>query len=313
MNRLHRSRPAFTLIELLVVIAIIAVLIALLIPAVQKVRAAASRLACQNNLKQIGLGLHDFHDVHRRFPPGSVVNQAFSQAGFTIPGNVSHGWTPFILPYIGEQALANRYRWDVSYNDPANQGVVPTQLKILQCPSAEQNRWVTEVEMPDAWSGGRAGACSDYTGVRQIDTKLVDLKLVDPASNYLGVMTQNYMTRIADITDGTSLTILITEDAGRPKVWRASGPIADVYAGGAAWAAPNLIQGLGSTDDGATQPGPCAINCTNEKAVYSFHSGGANAVFADGSVHFLKANISMRVFAGLVTRAGCEVVSDNEF
>jgi prepilin-type N-terminal cleavage/methylation domain-containing protein len=155
---LERSgRDAFTLIELLVVIAIIAVLIGLLVPAVQKVREAGNRMACSNNLKQIGLGLHNFHDVHCRFPPGSVVNQALSQAGFTIPGNVSHGWTLFLLPYIGEQALAAGYRWDVSFNDPANQGVVPTQLKILQCPSAEPNRWVTEIEVPDAWSGGPGG------------------------------------------------------------------------------------------------------------------------------------------------------------
>jgi prepilin-type processing-associated H-X9-DG protein len=226
---------------------------------------------------------------------------------------VNHGWGPFLLPYIEQQPLADRYHRVVSYNDPANQEVVTTPLKMLQCPSAEPDRWVTAVEAPAAWSPDRKGACSDYTGVRQIDTQLVNLGLVASAADYHGVMTQNYMTRIADITDGTSLTILITEDAGRPKVWRAGRPVAGVYASGAAWAAPNLIQGLGSTRDGATQPGPCAINCTNEKEVYSFHPGGANAVFADGSVHFLQASISMQVFASLVTRAGGEVVSGNGF
>ncbi len=313
MNRSRRSCPAFTLVELLVVIAIIAVLIGLLIPAVQKVREAANRMKCANNLKQIGLALHNFHDAHGTFPPGSVFDRGFSQSGFTFPANANHGWSPFLLPYIEQTALANLYHWDVNYYDPPNQPVVTTQLKILQCPSAEPNRWVTAVEMPAAWSPDRKGACSDYTGVRQIDTQLVNLGLVSPAANYKGVMTQNCMTRIADITDGTSSTILITEDAGRTKVWRAGRPVVGVYAGGAAWAAPNLIQGLGSTPDGATKPGPCAINCTNEKEVYSFHPGGANAVFADGSVHFLKASISMQVFASLVTRAGGEVVAGNDF
>jgi prepilin-type N-terminal cleavage/methylation domain-containing protein/prepilin-type processing-associated H-X9-DG protein len=307
---LRPSRHAFTLLELLVVIAITAVLIGLLLPAVQKVREAANRISCANNLKNIGLALHNFESTNGKFPPGAVIGP-FQEAG--VMNTANHGCEPFLLPYIEQQALADRYRWDVPYYHPANQGVVATQLKILQCPSAEPNRWVTAVEMPDAWSYGGRGACSDYAGVRQIDTQLVDLGLVDRATNYQGVMTQNHMTRVTDITDGTSTTILITEDAGRPKAWRAGRPVAGVYASGAAWAAPNLIHGKGSSPDGATQPGSCAINCTNDREVYSFHPGGANAVFADGSVHFLNANMSMRVFARLVTRAGGEVVSDSDF
>jgi prepilin-type N-terminal cleavage/methylation domain-containing protein/prepilin-type processing-associated H-X9-DG protein len=310
MNRLRHSCPAFTLVELLVVMAIIADLVGLLLPAVQKVREAANRMSCSHNLKEIGLACHHYHDAHVKFPPGAALGP-FPEAG--VMNSVNHGWGPFLLPYIEQQALADRYRWDVSYNDPANQPVVATHLKILQCPSAEPNRWVTAVEMPDAWSYGGRGACSDYAGVLQIDTRLVDLGLVDPAANYQGVMAQNYMARVADITDGTSSTILIAEDAGRPKLWRAGRPVAGLYASGAAWAAPNLIHGKGSTADGAAQPGPCAINCTNAREVYSFHPGGANAVFADGSAHFLKASISMQVFARLVTRAGGEVVSGNDF
>jgi prepilin-type N-terminal cleavage/methylation domain-containing protein/prepilin-type processing-associated H-X9-DG protein len=310
---LKRSgRDAFTLIELLVVIAIIAILIGLLVPAVQKVREAANRMACSNNLKQIGLAMHAYENTRGRFPPGSVVGP-FSQAGFTIPAKVSHGWGPFLLPYLEKPGLADRYCWDVSYNDPANQEVVTTQLQILQCPSAEPNRWVTAVEMPDAWSYGGKGACSDYAGVLQIDPQLVDLGLVDPAPNYKGVMAQNNMTRIADITDGTSYTILITEDSGRPQAWRAGKLVEGVYASGAAWATANLIHGKGSSSNGATQPGPCAINCTNDREVYSFHPGGANAVFADGSVHFLSASIDIKIFARLVTRAGGEVVSGDDF
>jgi prepilin-type processing-associated H-X9-DG protein len=136
---------------------------------------------------------------------------------------------------------------------------------------------------------------------------------VDPAANYQGVLTENDLTRLAEITDGASHTILVTEYAGRPTLWRAGRPVPGTYAVPAAWVGGNMIFGQGSSYDGTTQPGPCAINCTNDREVYSFHPGGANAVFADGSVHFLKASIDIRIFARLVTRAGGEVVSAGDF
>jgi len=99
--------------------------------------------------------------------------------------------------------------------------VAGRQLKILQCPSAEQDRWVTAAEDPANYDYGGQGACGDYAGVREIDVRLVALGLVDPAGNYKGVLSDNYLTRLADVTDGTSQTILITECAGRPNLWRA--------------------------------------------------------------------------------------------
>jgi prepilin-type processing-associated H-X9-DG protein len=125
-------------------------------------------------------------------------------------------------------------------------------------------------------------------------------------------LTQNRMVRPAGITDGTSNTILMAEAAGRPKLWRAGRLIPGVYSDGAAWAAPGLLQGRGSAADGVVQPGRCAINCTNQREVYSFHPAGANVLMADGSVHFLKASIDIGVFARLVTRAGGEVVSTGD-
>jgi prepilin-type N-terminal cleavage/methylation domain-containing protein/prepilin-type processing-associated H-X9-DG protein len=302
----NSGRSAMTLVELLVVIAIIGVLVALLLPAVQVARESARRMACSNKLKQISLALHQHHEVYGAFAPGWV------QSPFTLPqGHVTqggHGTGPFLLPYIEQEALAKIYRWDKRCQGPENQPVATTQLKIMQCPSVEPNRWVTAAEDPFNYEYGGKGACGDYAGVREIDTSLVDAGLADQVANYDGVLTRDHLTRLAEITDGTSQTILITECAGRPKLWRA-GRLLEGYAPGGAWVAGTLIFGQGSTRDGTTQPGPCAINCRNDREVYSFHSGGANAAFADGAVHFLSAGIDIRVFARVVTRAGGELVT----
>jgi prepilin-type N-terminal cleavage/methylation domain-containing protein/prepilin-type processing-associated H-X9-DG protein len=292
------GRRGFTLIELLVVIGIIAVLIGLLLPAVQKVREAASRMKCQNNLKQLGLALHNFHDTRGKFPPGRVLGP-LPEAGVT--NAVNHGWGPFILPFIEQRPLYDQYHWEVRLADDLNLPVVSTQLTIFQCPSAEPDRIYTAGP-----SGG--GACGDYAPTWYVDPVLAG------AGDNRGVLAPNLMTRMTDVTDGTSSTILLAEDAGRPRRWRAGRPGPDQTVEGGSWAAFNsgiILQG--SAPDGAVRPGPCAINCTNEREAYSFHPGGANAVFADGSVRFLKATIDIRVFARLVTRAGGEVVPAGDF
>jgi prepilin-type N-terminal cleavage/methylation domain-containing protein/prepilin-type processing-associated H-X9-DG protein len=301
------KRRGYTLMELLVVIAIIAVLIGLLLPAVQKVREAANRIQCANNLKQLGLALHSFHDTHHKFPPGTVQGP-FPEAGVTQP--VNHGWGPFLLPYIEQPALAGRYRWDRPQYDPENQPVASVPLKVFQCPSAEPDRFMTH----DKFSYGGKGACTDYAPFTEVHLALVNLGLVDPAGNYQGVMPVNHMTRLGEITDGTSTTILLTEDAGRPRLWQAGRPGPDNAVVGCPWTGgANPIVMQGSSPDGAMSPGLCAMNCSNDREVYSFHPGGANAVFADGSLHFLKADMSIRILARLVTRAGGEVVSASDY
>jgi prepilin-type N-terminal cleavage/methylation domain-containing protein/prepilin-type processing-associated H-X9-DG protein len=314
-------RPGFTLIELLVVIAIIAVLIGLLLPAVQKVREAANRMSCANNLKQLGLAMHNYHDTQGTFPP-AYVNEggSYQNSGFKF----THGWAPFLLPYIEKQPLWNLYRWEYPLFAPENQQVVATPLRDFQCPSApEQNRYMTITAFA---AFGTKGACGDYTITLGVDSRLAQLGWVDPAGDYyrgaltntptpaLGLSPNPTGTRFADITDGTSNTILITEDAGRPRVWQAGKAGPDQTLEGGPWdhfKGPIILQG--STLDGKAKLGQCALNCNNDQEVYAFHTGGANAVFADSSVHFLKMGMDIRIMARLITRAGGEVPAGDDF
>jgi hypothetical protein len=235
-----------------------------------------------------------------------------------------HALGAYLLPYLEQQALASRYRWDVSWHDPLNQPVVKTPLKIWQCPSAPANRMMdgslpTVTPPPlDLFTG--SAACGDYGAMNSVDATLVAKGMIDPPGgpreergHYEGAFPANRTTRLADFADGTAHTILLAECAGRPQLWQGRREVPNLWLSGAPWASRGLLWGRGATPDGTAFFGPCAINCTNDREVYSFHPGGAGAVFADGSVHFLNAGMTMRSLARLITRAGDEVVSGGDF
>ncbi len=307
MRSVQDSR-GFTLVELLVVIAIIGILIALLLPAVQAAREAARRIACQSNLKQIGVALHNYHNTFRVLPASTT---------FWPHG---HTWVPPVLPYVEQKNLQDLYRWDADWDDPLNQPAINTHLAVLQCPSTPDG----DARIDQVRSGITA-ATSDYAPVTGVSWLLMQMGLVPPTPDGRGVMSHNSATRFADIRDGTSNTLVIAEDAGRPTFWTSQGlgpatdypgngnlPVIDGRVYGAGWADIACSIPLhGFTYDGLSGPGPCPINCTNNNEAFGFHPGGVDAVFADGAVHFLSETMNIAVYAALITRAGGEVVGLN--
>jgi prepilin-type N-terminal cleavage/methylation domain-containing protein len=293
-----RPHPGFTLIELLVVIAIIAILIGLLVPAVQKVREAAARMQCTNNLKQLGLGLHNYHDANGGFPPAKQENP---------PGSTTrvHSWTPLVLPYIEQDNLYRKYRFDVRWDDAATNdaGVNQAQLKVFICPSAPSNR-----------VGSNKRGIIDYSPANQITRPNPFVTHMPPSDpTFIGILGHNIPRRLTDVTDGTSNTILLAEDGGRNQIWQMGNWVASGGSTGA-WANPGteiVVTGFNAAT--MTFPGPCAVNCSNNNEIYGFHTGIANVVMADGSVHSLRAGTDVNVVIALVTRAIGEVLPPDAF
>jgi prepilin-type N-terminal cleavage/methylation domain-containing protein len=304
--RIAVRRRGFTLVELLVVIAIIGVLVALLLPAVQSARESARRMQCSNNVKQIGLGLHTFHDVHGFLPAGGITK---AQPSLQIPSGVLHGWGVFLLPYVEQKALYERYRLDKDWRGPENREVRETYLKMYLCPSSPvQRRTDTATSGGFTWTA----AAGDYFVNNAVSTVLSTANLVDSYSGGLeqGVMNVDQYLRFAQITDGLSNTSWIHEDAGRPTQFRAGKRIGGRFSG-AAWADRDnegILHGFNAA--GTTSGGPCAVNCSNDNETYSFHPSGAMILMGDGGVRFLSQSVSIRIVARLITRAAGESAVD---
>jgi prepilin-type N-terminal cleavage/methylation domain-containing protein/prepilin-type processing-associated H-X9-DG protein len=333
-------RRGFTLIELLVVIAIIAILIGLLLPAVQKVREAAARTQCQNNLKQLGLAVHGYHDANGFFPPAWNYEPP---APPTRATGVSHAWGTFLLPYLEQDNVFRTYNFNaLGYTDP-NRTALLTPLKVFQCPSTPTgpNRTYTfpvpNNVLPGIPAGSFQAAASDYTivtGIRNWNT-LVSPSPGEPALADIGqrhgVMAAfsqglpavgSRRLNLTTVSDGSSNTLLVTEQAGRPQVYdrqrrvRTEAPGITEGAGwgdafnGENWPSGFVFDWPLGVSPGTIPGGPCLINCTNltGRSLYSFHTGGLNAALADGSVRFLKDSTATRVVAFLITSQRGEVL-----
>ncbi|WP_422931133.1 DUF1559 domain-containing protein [Singulisphaera sp. PoT] len=323
----RRCRSGFTLIELLVVIAIIAILIALLLPAVQAAREAARRIQCVNNLKQMGLALHNFESANGFFTP-AAIDAAFPKLGINVDdaGNPistpkQHGWVILLLPFAEQTVLYNAYNLKADFRDPGNSTVIASQLNMMMCPSSPNPNRI-DTNNSGGFKGWQAAA-GDYGPNNSVAAVAINAGFVAPGT-YAGVMQANVVRGIAEITDGTSNTLVISEDTGRPDIWRKgskftmSTPIGSsprVYVSGAGWANRESAFGLhGFPADGSGEPpGPCHTNCVNRNEVFSFHPGGANHVFADGSVHFVKETATIQIMANLISRANGEIISSESY
>jgi prepilin-type N-terminal cleavage/methylation domain-containing protein/prepilin-type processing-associated H-X9-DG protein len=325
MTRAFPRRPAFTLIELLVVIAIIAILIGLLLPAVQKVREAANRMQCTNHLKQLGLACHNFHDTNGLTPPTRCASGGFPELG--VPAGAYQGWAVWLLPFIEQDNVGKIYNTKLHFGHLNNQPAIQTQVKIFYCPSTPQKN------RKDSFSAQGFtivdAACTDYSVMRDIEPSLwqqfpndVDAGYVS-GSNNVGPFSYNSgstyrVFNFASVTDGLSNTLFYSEDAGRPAQYGSKRQRLTIGSGrwpGGTWADSENefgLHGCRSPVDGEDKrPGTKPMNCTNNGEPYSFHTGGCNFGMCDGSVRFIRESISIRTMARLVTANGGEVIGND--
>ncbi len=324
-------RNGFTLVELLVVIAIIGILIGMLLPAVQSVREAARRVNCQNNMRQLGLALHNYESAHMAFPPSRLAPD-----DQLMPSDVSNSgaetafqsWTILILPFVEQGNLANQYDFNYAWFDAANSNnnaVISNSLQLFKCPSSPS---VDAVD-PYHCVGAAAG---DYGSINEVKKRVYTQVLnIDDPGKYArsGLLSKFQKNPIARASDGTSNTLYVAECAGQPDVFIAGSRMTmDDFANytddkvvnfdgrlcptdGTGWADPDCGFSInGATADGLNKYGQVMINAINVSEAYSFHPGGACFAMADGSAHFINDSIDAQTFVSLCTRAGGEIVGE---
>jgi prepilin-type N-terminal cleavage/methylation domain-containing protein/prepilin-type processing-associated H-X9-DG protein len=309
-----RPRTAFTLIELLVVIAIIAVLIGLLLSAVQQVRAAAARMSCENNLKQLGLALHHYHDVAGKFPPAHSQDPGTMSVNFGQPrapdNKYYFSWMTRILPHIEQDNLYQQVKWDQwAFPNPNVRGGVPgigylngVPIRLYRCPAdpISQDRF----SLTDNDFGEVQYAFTSYLGVNGSNQFAYD-----------GILYVNSTVRMSEVTDGLSNTLLVGE---RPPAY--DGYAGWWFAGSGLWpwfGAIDVVMGSNEQELPDTPPSyyqPGSVNDPDYKHAWHFwsgHSGGSHFLRADGSVRFLSYSVGRDLVRELATRKGGEVINED--
>jgi prepilin-type N-terminal cleavage/methylation domain-containing protein/prepilin-type processing-associated H-X9-DG protein len=293
------SVRGFTLVELLVVIAIIGILIALLLPAVQAAREAARRISCKNNLHQMGVALHGYHDSHRSFPSGYIwPNRAF--------------WSGLILNQMEQTPLYNTLEFGQPWNvdNSPNELACATYLSVYQCPSSGSRKHIDMQGITDRVPCNYLASASGTGTCESGPPPLVGL----PGSD--GVFFVNSSTRFRDIRDGTSSTaaigeVLFRSDVHGPDHWGGIQVVDHWYIGTPEGHANEVSESMGSTGvaiNSVTMPN--VFIDEKELCFSSNHPGGAQILFADGHVSFISETIDRNTWSALGTRAGGEVASE---
>lgn len=298
MKTFNNTRRGFTLIELLVVIAIIAILIALLLPAVQQAREAARRSTCKNNLKQLGLAIHNYHGTHNMFPSGWIGVEP--GVGANVEFGSGWGWGTMVLPFMDQTPLYSKVDFNLNIND-VNQplGIIDQILPATRCPSdPAPNTFELEEE-------GNPGnvlsilATSNYIGVFGSD-ELDSCESVPAGSacRSTGLFYQNSNTKFRDITDGLSQTLIV----GERKTDAAQGWYS-TWVGAVPEGEETFARVLGATDH---VPNHVSSHFDDFS---SHHTGGAQFVFGDGRVRFVSENIDIGVYRSLSSMSGGEITN----